>query len=188
MTTDWFELGAWVIALLLVHEGLAQRTQVRRNKLIRFSPFMGIFTLFIGAGIWYWSAQGFQQLANVLQVPSVEFNVAMQQESFKKIPLSERKDMSNRLAREAFVSGGKLIDVVTNEGLWIPYLPNADDIKARDQQIKMISEINIRRQDLIASARIAEEHSKRWLISLIIAVCTGLAASSLRRRDWRPSE
>ena len=182
MMADWIEVGAWIVAMLLLHEGLALRTQVRRSGLTQVIPFVGAVIIFIGAGLWYWNAQGLQQLANVLQTPPLATKVAVQTEEFKKLPLPQRKELSIRLAKATFVSGGELLDVVADEGLWIPYSPNADDVKARDHQLRMISEVNSRRQELIIEAQIAKKYSKRWLISLIVAICTGLAVGRLRSR------
>lgn len=185
MMADWFEVGAWIVALLLLHEGLALRAQGRCSGFAQKMPFLGVAIVFIGAGLWYWNAQGLQQLASVLQRPPVATKGAVQIEELKKIPLPQRKDLSIRMAKAAFVSGGELVNVVTDEGLWIPYSPNADDVIARDRQLKLISEVDSRRQELITGAQIAEKNSKRWLISLIVAICTGLTAGRLRSRGTR---
>ena len=180
MISDLFEVGVWVAALLLVHEGLARRKQVNRSGLAQGIHFIGAVIIFIGAGIWYWNAQGLQQFANVLQRPPVAPQTAVQANEFNKIPLPQRKVMSNQLAKAAYISGGALIDVVSDEGLWIPYSPSADDVKARDSQLKMNSEVDFRRQELIAGAHIAEKHSRHWLLSLIVVFCTGLVAGKHR--------
>lgn len=180
--TDWFEFGAWVVGLLLLHEGLASRWKTRRRGPIQVVAFVGAAILLIGTGLWYWNAQASQQLADILQAPPVTTKVATQTEEFEKLPLPQRKDFSTRLAKAAFVSGGELADVVNDGGHWTPYSPSAEDIKARDRQVKMISEVNFHRQELIAKAQLSEKHWRRWLMSLIVAVCTGLLTGRLRAR------
>jgi hypothetical protein len=182
MMANWFEVVAWTVALLLLHEGLTQRAQGHGSGFARAMPFIGAIIILVGAGLWYWNAQGLQQLANVLQTPPVATNAAVQKEEAKKLPLPQRKELSIRMAKAVFVSGGELVEVATDEGLWIPYSPSADDVKARDRQLQANFEVNTRRQELIAGAQIAEEHSKRWLTSLLVAICTGLVAGRLRRR------
>lgn len=182
MTSHWFEVTVWVVALLLLHEGLARRTEARSSGLTKGIPWVGAVILLIGAGFWYWNAQGLQQLANVLQPPPLLPKTAVQTEEFKKLPLLERKDISNRFAKAAFVGGGELVDVVTDEGFWIPYAPSADDIKSRDRLLKMIAEVDSRRQELVTRANIAEEHWQRWLLSLLVAICTWLLIGILRKK------
>lgn len=183
--TDWFEFATWIVGLLLVHEGLALWTQGRRSGLVQAIPFVGAIIIFVGAGLWYWDSQASRQLANVLQAPPVTTKAAMQTEDFEKLPRPQRKDLSIRLAKAVFVSGGELVDVANDEGLWIPYSPSADDIKARDRQIKTILELDTRREELITKAQIAENYSRRWLISLIVVICAGLIAGRLRSRITR---
>jgi len=176
MISDLFEVGIWVVALMLVHEGLARRKQINRSGLARGIHFIGAVIIIIGAGFWYWNAQGLQQLAGVLQMPPVAPQTAVQANELNKLPLPQRKVMSIQLAKAAYVGGGAPIDVVTDEGLWIPYSPSTDDVDARDRQISMNAEVNFRRQELIDGAHIAERHSRHWLLSLIVVFCTGLVA------------
>ena len=182
MMANWLEVGVWVVALLLVHEGLMTKPQAPRNRVTQAMPYVGAGILLVGAGLLHWNAQGARQLANMLQTPPVVTNADVHTEDFAKLPLVQRREFSIQLAKAVFVSGGALVDVVGEEGEWVPYSPSLDDVKAHDHQLGLNSQVTAGRQALMAEARMAENCSMRWIVSLVIAVCTGLAASRLRSR------
>lgn len=178
--TDAFEFSAGIVGLLLLHEGLASQSPARARS--RAVAFVGLAIVLVGAALLYWNAQSLRKFANVLQTPPITAKAATQAAELEKVPLPERRELSLRLARAVFVSGGELVDVVTEEGRWTPYSPSKEDVAARDRQLKAILEVSSQRQELIDRAQLTEAYSMRWLISLVIAVCSGLLAGRLRRR------
>lgn len=178
--TDAFEFAVGIVGLLLLHEGLASHSPARARS--RTVAFVGLVVVLVGAALLYWNAQALRNFANVLQTPPITAKAATQAAELEKVPPTERRELSVRLAKAVFVSGGELVDVVTEEGRWAPYSPSKEDLAARDRQLKAISEVNSQRQELIDRAQLTETYSMRWLISLVIAVCSGLLAGRLRRR------
>lgn len=178
--TDAFEFAVGIVGLLLLHEGLASQSPARARS--RAVALVGLAIVLAGAALLYWNAQALRKFANVLQTPPITAKAATQAAELEKVPLTERRELSVRLAKAVFVSGGELVDVVTEEGRRAPYSPSREDLAARDRQLKAISEVNSQRQELIDRAQLTETYSMGWLISLVIAVCSGLLAGRLRRR------
>lgn len=178
--TNAFEFAVGIVGLLLLHEGLASQPSARARS--RAVAFVGLAIVLVGAALLYWNAQALRKFANVLQTPPLAAKAAIQAAELEKVPPTERRELSVRVAKAEFVSGGELLDVVTEDGRLAPYPPSKEDLAARDRQLKAISEVNSRRQELIDRAQLTETASMLWLISLVIAVCSGLSAGHLRRR------
>lgn len=177
--TDAFGFAVGIVGLLLLHEGLASQSPARARS--RAVAVVGLAIVLAGAALLYWNAQALRKFANVLQTPPITARAATQAE-LEKVPPTERRELSVRLAKAVFVSGGELVDVVTEEGRRAPYSPSKEDLAARDLQLKAITEVNSQRQELMDRAQLTEMYSMRWLISLVIAVCSGLLAGRLRKR------
>jgi hypothetical protein len=180
---DWLELVTWIVALALLHEGLSSIVRGRRAAFSKAAIVSGAVVLLVGAGLWYWNARAFLHLADALRAPPGVVTTPRQAEDLDKLPLPQRRDLSMRLAQAVFVSGGGLPNVATEDGRWAPYSPSASDVEARDQHLKLLAETESRRQDLTASAQFAEKQSMRWLVSLAVAVCIGLAVGRLQERS-----
>jgi hypothetical protein len=181
--TDWLELVTWIVALVLLHEGVSSTVRAHHTVFSKAAAVAGAVVLLVGAGLWYWNSRAFVHLADALRAPPGLVTTPRRPEDLDKLPLPQRRDLSMQLAKAMFVSGGELANVATEDGRWAPYSPSASDVEARDHHLKLLAETESRREDLMVSAQFSEKQSMRWLVSLVIAICIGLAVGRRQKRN-----
>jgi hypothetical protein len=179
---DWLEVVAWMGAFVVLHEGVARRFAGNHDKRAVVMILMSMLILILGTCLWFWNARTYHQLAEALRVPTANAQKRLSREQIESLPAAQRRDATIQWARAAFVSGGDLLSVLTEDGRRMPYAPGAADIQARDHQLKLLDEVQSRKDALDFQARLAEREAQRWLASLLVALGTGAIASRSRAR------
>lgn len=180
---DLLEIVIWICGFALVHEGVAQRSRGHPDKRTKFMILTGILILIAGASLWFLNARAYHKLGEALGLPTmVEEQKELSAEKLGALPVPQRREASIRWARAAFVAGGELLSVVTEDGNRVPYSPDSADVKARDRQLKSLHDVRSQRQALTSSESLAHRESERWLASLLIALFTGVVARHSRFR------
>lgn len=176
---DWFEILALGIGFALVHQGIVLRMQKIHDRHAKTAISSGALILLVGAALWYQSARSLERLAETLTVPQVAIK---QKVDVENIAPSQRREMSIKLGKAAFANGEDGVKVLNENGQWIPFEPDAQDMASRDTQLKTLTAIKQRQKETLASAIAADDEFKRWLASLLVAVFTGFAGGFLLRK------
>jgi hypothetical protein len=177
---DFFEIFIWGIGFALLHEGIARRAMGRNGRHTKIAIIAGVLILFSGVVLWYGSAQTLKRLSETLEIPTAS---TREKKEIENIAPLQRRDVSIKFAKAAFAKGNESVEVLTEDGRWIPFEPDAQDLKARETHLKMLAEIKQRRQDVLANAMAAEREYRRWLASLLIAVFTGFVGGVFLRKN-----
>jgi hypothetical protein len=179
---NWLEVLVWFIGFSLLCVGIIRKTLAHNERRTWIAITSGLAILLGGTLFWYSSAVSLAKLSETLQVITPTRDPIKEKIQIKDVAPSQRREVSIKLAKAAYANGESNLQVLTENGSWIPFTPDDQDKKSRESQLKALEEIAQQRTDLIEGARIAKQQSKQWIASLLVALAAGFTVGLFFKR------
>lgn len=184
---NWFEILSWGTGFSLLCVGIARKTLAYHERRTWMAIALGLAILLGGALLWYASALSLEKLSETHQAIAPIRDPGKEKRNIEDVAPHQRREVSIKLAKAAYTNGENNLQVLAQNGNWVPFVPDDQDKKTRGAQLKVLKEIAQQRADLFESAKLAKQQSWQWVASLLVALAIGFIAGLFLKKKKRLS-
>lgn len=180
---NWIEVLVWIIGFLMLYIGITKKILTPNTRGTWIATFSGIIILLGGTLLWYASSHSLEKLSENHKITAPIRDPNKERNQIQELPPSERREISIKLAKAAYAAGENDLQVLSENGGWIPFTADDQDKKARTSHLQLLEEVAQQRSDLFESAEIAKQQAMKWALSLLIAIALGITTGLFLKKQ-----